>query len=101
MNRSDLLSVVHMKTGASPETVRMISDCIFNTIRDSLHEGEDVMLPGFGRFFVKERAARRARNIYTGETMDISGGYMVRFRPSSALKNALNSTECTEKDGEC
>ncbi len=55
-----------------------------------LSEGEDVSLPGIGKFTVKETAARKGRNPATGEAIEIPAGRKVVFKPSKSLKDALN-----------
>lgn len=68
-----------------------ITDGVFSIITESLIEGKDgiVRIHGFGTFEVTQRAARSGRNPKTGETIAIPARRMVRFRPASALKDAL------------
>ena len=59
-------------------------------IKKALHEHEEVVIHGFGKFSVKERAARTARNPRTGETIEVPAKYAVTFKPHSALKGLVN-----------
>lgn len=47
-------------------------------------------LVGFGTFDVSERAAREGRNPRTGAIVQIAARKTVRFKPGSALKDAVN-----------
>ena len=56
----------------------------------ALKRGEDIRLPAFGVFDVKDTAARTARNPQTGEEVAVAAGRKVRFKAGKALKDALN-----------
>ena len=64
-------------------------DATLKAITDSLANGEDVALTGFGSFTVKERAAREGRNPATGETMTIAASKVPAFKAGKALKDAV------------
>ena len=61
---------------------------LFASVTESLKEGDDVALVGFGTFAVKERAARTGRNPQTGKEITIAA--MPSFRAGKALKDAVN-----------
>ncbi len=62
---------------------------VFNLIKQSLEHGESVQISGFGQFEVRHNAARKGRNIKTGQTVPIAPRQGVVFRPSQALKNLM------------
>ncbi len=68
-----------------------MTDAVFSIVTEALVDGKDgfVRVHGFGTFEVAQRAARSGRNPKTGETIAIPARRMVRFRPASALKDAL------------
>lgn len=49
-------------------------------------------MKGFGTFEVKERPARKGRNVRTGETIDVAASRNAAFKPSAQLKDALTAT---------
>lgn len=53
-------------------------------------EGEPLYLRGLGTFDIIERSPRPARNISTGEVIQIPARLTVRFRPCRQLKERLN-----------
>ena len=61
----------------------------------ALAQGESVTLAGFGTFEVASRAARTARNLRTGETMTVQPTKIAVFRPSPALKAAVEEANET------
>ena len=62
-------------------------NAVLDTIEDTLKDGKNVALPGFGTFSVKDRAERKGRNPQTGEEITISAGKVVRFKAGKGLKN--------------
>lgn len=55
-------------------------------------EGKDITLKGFGTFKVVTKAARKARDIRTGETFMVPEKKTVKFMVSPELKKAMNNT---------
>ncbi|MGA2401932.1 MAG: integration host factor subunit alpha [Syntrophobacteraceae bacterium] len=56
-----------------------VIDTLFELIKQSLQNGGDMLISGFGRLSVKEKQARRGRNPRTGETMTLPPGKVVTF----------------------
>ncbi len=63
---------------------------LLETIKESLVSGEDVMISGFGKFCVKEKAQRKGRNPATGEDMMLSARRVVTFISSGNLREKVN-----------
>ena len=62
---------------------------ILESITGSLQKGDNVQVPGFGTFIIKQRQATIANNFSTGEKMQIPAKRMVAFNPGKALKEAV------------
>jgi len=65
-------------------------EAILETIKESLENGEDVLISGFGKFCVKEKKKRKGRNPETGENIFIEQKRVVTFRCSSVLRDKLD-----------
>jgi DNA-binding protein HU-beta len=89
MNKTDLINSVSEKTDLSKKDATQAVDSVFESIMDSLKDGEKVQLIGFGNFEVRERAARKGRNPQTGEEIEISASKVPAFKPGKALKDAV------------
>jgi integration host factor subunit alpha len=59
-------------------------------IKTTLENGEDVLISGFGKFFVKEKGNRRGRNPHTGEDLTLESRRVVSFRCSPVLRDKIN-----------
>ncbi|MCF6641602.1 HU family DNA-binding protein, partial [Escherichia coli] len=67
-----------------------VLDAIIGSVTESLKEGDDVALVGFGTFSVRERAARTGRNPQTGKEISIPAAKVPGFRAGKTLKDAVN-----------
>jgi len=67
-----------------------IIDTLFELIKQSLQNGEDVLISGFGKFSVKEKQGRAGRNPQTGKPMTLLPRKVVTFKCSVVLRAAMN-----------
>lgn len=88
-SRADIVSIVAEKTGERKGVTEKIVEGAIDAISEVLLSGDDVRLPGFGTFTVKNTVARQGRNPSTGATVEIPAGKKIVFKPSSDLKGKL------------
>ena len=67
-----------------------VVESLLEIIKQSLENGEDVLISGFGKFCVKEKRKRRGRNPQTGENLMLAERRVVRFRCSGRLRDKIN-----------
>ena len=60
--------------------------------KNSLINGSDLLLSGFGKFNVKDKKSRRGRNPQTGETLILDARRVVTFNPSGILRDKVNGS---------
>lgn len=72
----------------SSETFEMVLEIIKN----NLEEGNDVLISGFGKFCVKDKAARKGRNPATGSDLMLDKRRVVTFKGSTILRNKVNGS---------
>lgn len=89
MNKAELVADVAERMGESKMKAEEAVNAVFDALTNALKTGQDVRLPNFGVFDVKETAARTARNPQTKEEVAVPAGKKARFRPGKALKEAL------------
>jgi DNA-binding protein HU-beta len=88
MNKGDLVNEVSQVL-ASKKDAQAAVDQILSAITQSLSQGEDVTLVGFGTFKVTKRNARMGRNPRTGEKIQIKAAKVPKFVAGKALKEAV------------
>ena len=77
--------------GLFPKTrSAQIIDTLFNLMKQSLQNGEDALISGFGKFLVKEKQRRLGRNPRTGEPMKLSPRKVATFKCSAVLRARMN-----------
>ncbi|HLR41916.1 MAG TPA: HU family DNA-binding protein [Pseudogracilibacillus sp.] len=89
MNKTDLVNAVAEKSELSKKDAGKAVDAVFDSIMDSLSEGEKVQIIGFGNFEVRDRSARKGRNPQTGEEIEIPASKVPAFKAGKALKDAV------------
>lgn len=90
MNSADLADKIAADAGITKADAKKIVDGVFAAIAAAAAAGEEVSLPGFGKFKVKESAAREGRNPATGDTIQIAASKKLGFTPAKAVKERLN-----------
>jgi integration host factor subunit alpha len=70
-----------------------IVEALFKLIKQSLENGEDVLISGFGKFCVREKHQRQGRNPQSGESMTLPSRKVVTFKYAGALKKKMNQAE--------
>lgn len=90
MTNSDLAESLATAHGVTKADARKIVDTIFAAITVAAAHGEEIALNGFGKFKVKESAAREGRNPATGEVMQIAASKKLVYSPAKAVKDKLN-----------
>jgi len=66
-----------------------VVDSLLEIIKNTLENGEDVLISGFGKFCVKEKKERRGRNPHTGEDLMLAGRRVVAFKSSGVLRDRI------------
>jgi integration host factor subunit alpha len=90
VTKSRLAEVLREKHGLGKGLSRDLISSVFDTIKETLETGEDVLISGFGKLCVKDRKPRLGRNPRTGEDLMLEARRVVTFKCSSVLKNKLN-----------
>ncbi|QSX35700.1 HU family DNA-binding protein [Shewanella sedimentimangrovi] len=90
MKQSDISKRLALELQLSPNDANEIIKQLLGAIRGALMEGEKVYLPPLGTFELRYFLPKNGRHPQTGEPIEIAGYNQPSFRPSPALKNALN-----------
>jgi len=85
MTKADIVNEVSKNTGSEKVTVQKAVEAFMETVKDSLTEGRNVYLRGFGSFIVKRRAEKTARNISRNTTIIIPEHFIPSFKPAKTF----------------
>ena len=90
MNKSQLIAKIAKDAGLTKVQATAALQAVEVGVIESLANGEEVTLVGFGTFKVSERAERTGRNPQTGEAITIPAHKIPTFKAGKALKEAVN-----------
>ena len=90
VGKENLARKVSEKTGLNLIDAKLIVATFLDAIKGELAKGKRVELRGFGRFFIKEKKARTARNPRNGQKIDVGRKFSPVFKISNELVKKLN-----------
>ncbi len=90
MTKTELAEQMAQDAGISKAVADTALRSCIDRITNSLKNGQEVAIVGFGTFSVANRAARTGRNPQTGEPITIKASRVPRFKPGKTLKDAVN-----------
>ncbi|MCW8963369.1 MAG: integration host factor subunit alpha [Gammaproteobacteria bacterium] len=86
LTKADIAEMLFDELGLNKREAKELVDYFFEEIRDSLANGRQVKLSGFGNFDLRDKSQRPGRNPKTGEEIPITARRVVTFRPGQKLK---------------
>ena len=95
LTKSDIVASVHDLGLTKKKSVEVI-ESLLEIIKRSLESSEDVLISGFGKFCVKDKAKRRGRNPATGEDLMLRGRRVVTFKCSGKLRHKIDGYEYSD-----
>lgn len=90
MTKAELILEVARKSNLPVKQATAAVNATLDAIRYELIAEREVNLIGFGKFSVKERAARKGRNPRTNEAITIPAHKHPYFTAGKSLKQAVN-----------
>jgi integration host factor subunit alpha len=71
---------------------RQIVERLLGIMKETLTQGEDLLISGFGKFSVRQKNARRGRNPQTKESLVLAPRKVLVFKASGVLRNRINES---------
>jgi DNA-binding protein HU-beta len=90
MNKSQLIEAVASDSGLTKADCARAIESLLDTVTRTLKKGDEVVITGFGKFSVVQRAARQGVNPRTGERLRIKASKAPRFSAGASLKQAVS-----------
>ena len=91
LTKAHIVEVVAEAIGFTRKKSIETVETLLELIKQSLASGDDVLISGFGKFSVKQKAKRKGRNPATGKDMILAPRKVVTFKWSEKLKERLNT----------
>jgi integration host factor subunit alpha len=90
LTKSQLIEEVRKRNGFTNQNAIQTVETTLEIIKKVLESGEDVLISGFGKFCVKQKAERKGRNPATGGEIILEPRKVVTFKCSAQLRNKIN-----------
>lgn len=100
LTKADLAEMLFDRLGLNKLESKDMVEAFFELVHDTLVQGEDVKLSGFGNFNIRRKAPRPGRNPRTGEAIPIKARNVVTFHASHKLKGVVQGDAPAEDDFE-
>jgi DNA-binding protein HU-beta len=89
MNKRQLIERMVEHTDSPKREAERHLQAFTTAVSEALKAGEEVQLPGFGKFYVREQKAREGRNPQSGQKMRIGARKVPAFRAGKSLKDSV------------
>jgi DNA-binding protein HU-beta len=93
MRKADLISEISEKTGIAKVDVLVTLESFFKEVKNSLADGENVYVRGFGSFITKKRAKKIGRNIKKNIAIEIPEHFIPAFKPAKVFVEMVKSSD--------
>lgn len=96
MTKAEIVADIAQKTGIEKVAIQATVEEFMSVIKDSMAEGENVYLRGFGSFIIKKRAEKTGRNISKNTTIIIPAHNIPAFKPAKTFVNDVKNNVKTK-----
>lgn len=93
MTKADVIAEIAEKTGIDKADVSSTLEQFFTVVKESLTNGENIYVRGFGSFVNKKRAKKVARNISKNTAIVIDEHYIPSFKPAKIFVEQVKTSD--------
>lgn len=90
LTKEKIINSIYHQVGLSKSQSRSVVESILEICKQVLTAGEDLLISGFGKFVVKDKAERRGRNPQTTADLQLRARRVVVFKTSGVLRDRIN-----------
>ena len=90
LTKEKIIDNIYNQVGLSKNQSRRAVESLLEIIKQTLTKNENLLISGFGKFIVKDKAARKGRNPQTKEDLKLRARKVVVFRTSGVLRKKIN-----------
>ena len=92
LTKADLIERIRSNNDLTVKQGTDIVETTIDILKNTLASGDDVLISGFGKFCVKDKAERKGRNPATGEDLMQPARRVVTFKCSGKLRNKISGS---------
>ncbi len=92
LTKDKLIARLQAQVGLEKQESRQIVERLLGIMKDTLAEGEELLISGFGKFSVRPKKERRGRNPQTKESLVLAARKVLVFKASGVLRERINKS---------
>jgi DNA-binding protein HU-beta len=96
MTKADIVAKISEKLGLEKGDVQATVETLMEEVKNSLKNGDNVYLRGFGSFIIKTRAEKTGRNISKNTTIKIPAHNIPAFKPAKVFVEVVKANNKTK-----
>jgi DNA-binding protein HU-beta len=100
MTKAEVINEIAEKTGIDKADVTATVEAFFTTVKNSMTEGNNIYVRGFGSFINKKRAKKVARNISKNTAIIIDEHYIPSFKPAKVFVDKIKGSSKVKANAE-
>lgn len=93
MTKAEVIASIAEKTGIDKSDVSTTVESFFEIVKNSMAEGHNVYVRGFGSFVNKKRAKKVARNISKNTAIIIDEHFIPSFKPAKIFVEQIKTSD--------
>jgi integration host factor subunit alpha len=90
LTKARIAKTIHDRLHFTNDRSAQLVDSLLEILKKTLENGEDVLISGFGKFWVREKRERRGRNPATGKDLMLAPRKVIVFICSGVLRDKVN-----------
>lgn len=99
VTKKDLVEQISERTGLTQVDTKIVVESFLESVSVALKAGHNIEIRGFGRFKIKRKKARTARNPRTNEHIPVSEGFKPVFEASRELRKRVDDAYRAHPEG--
>lgn len=92
MTKSELVEAIAARANLTKSRAELVVNCVFNSMVDSLQQGEGIEIRGFGSFTVRPYRPYAGRNPRTGQEVSVPAKRLPFFKVGKELREIVNAS---------
>jgi DNA-binding protein HU-beta len=93
MTKAEVISQIIKKTDIDKEEVSQCLETFISVIKDSMAEGNNIYIRGFGSFINKKRARKVARDMTRNISVVVEEHFIPKFLPGKEFKESIKKSK--------
>ena len=97
MTKAEVITQIADQTGLDKADVQIAVEAFVSVVKNSMADGDNIYIRGFGSFVNKKRAKKIARDILKNTAIVIDEHYVPSFKPSKVFVEKVKNSDRVKK----